>query len=180
MNIKLKLGQLKGLPIMVLAISPLMLIPPLASAQTLSSPIPALPPLQVELLQPDAPPPPPGVITANTISQTGISTPSLWWAEDQFDEFGGKLLTNWIAYPDTNRIDLVVSRQPWTLLDYLARYSFVNRFGTVARGYNYDVRVFNDQAALLATYTCNYTQEQPDCQLFIFDTLGQDSLPVPR
>ena len=180
MIIKLQLKPRKRLSFLALAIYPFVAIPPLASAQTSSAPIPSLAPLETELLKPDAPPPTPGIITTNTISQTSITTPSLWWAEEQFDEFGGKLLTNWIAYQNKQRIDLVVSRQPWTLIDYLERYSFVNRFGSVARDYNYNVRVFNDQAELVATYTCNYSKNQPDCQLLIFDTLGQDSLPVPR
>lgn len=95
-----------------------------------------------------------GVVTAKTISQQNLTIPSLWWANEQF---GGNLLDNWLAYPadGTNaaHIDLVVNQQ-WSLIDYLERYEFVNHFGTVAQDYGYNVRVFNEQEELLATYTC--------------------------
>jgi hypothetical protein len=163
------------------AILPL-LTPQLASAQTSAAlaPTASEEPLELELLEQDSLAAGRNIITAKTISQTGIATPSLWWAEEQFDAFGGKLLINWIAYPDQKRIDLVVSPQPWTLLDYLGRYRFVNEFGTVARDYNYNVRVFNRQGVRLATYTCDYSKTLPDCQITISDSLGQNSLPVPR
>lgn len=164
---------------MIWGIMPI-LIPQVSSAEPLAAPIPSLVPLEIDLLKANAPPPKPSIITINTISQTDISTPSLWWAQEQFNEFGGKLLTNWIAYQDENRVDLVVSRQPWTLLDYLERYRFVNRFGTAARDYKYNVRIFNDQAVLLATYTCSYGEENPNCELLIFDSLGQNGLAVRR
>ncbi len=170
------------IPILLLGISwgiiPILI--PQLSGQSLAAPIPSLIPLEIDLLKENAPPPKPGIITVNNISQTDISTPSLWWAQEQFNEFGGKLLTNWIAYQDEKRVDLVVSRQPWTLLDYLERYRFVNRFGAVARDYKYNVRIFNDRAFLLATYTCNYGQEQSECELLIFDSLGQNGLAVRR
>lgn len=96
------------------------------------------------------------VISANTICQQQLTIPSLWWANAQF---GGKLLENWLTYPadgtSAARIDLVVNRQNWSLTDYVERYAFVNHFGTVARDYGYNVRVFNYQRELLATYTCN-------------------------
>jgi hypothetical protein len=108
----------------------------------------------------------------------------------QFDEdkdFGSKFIFNWIAYQDEKRVDLVVNRQVWTLLDYIGRYRFVNKLGTVARGYNYDVRVFNQQAELLATYTCtrtktapNYSEASPPCEMRRFAAFGRDSLQVPR
>ena len=156
-----------------------LLTPQPSLPQPLVAPIPSLVPLEIDLLKPNESLPP-GIITVNTISQTDISHPSFWWAREQFNEIGGKLLTNWIAYQDQKRVDLVVSRQPWTLLDYLDRYRFVNRFGTVARDYQYNVRVFNDQAALLATYTCNYTQDEPVCELLFSNSSGQNGLPVSR
>ena len=75
---------------------------------------------------------------------------------------------------------MVVNAQLWTLLDYLERYRFVNKFGTVARDYQYNVRVFNQQGERLATYTCNYTLELPVCELEVVASFGQDSLSVPR
>lgn len=155
-------------------------VPQQVSAQTSPALKPSEAPLEISLLEPEAPPPKPGIITDRTISQSRITTPSLWWAEEQFDEFGGKLLTNWIAYQDEKRVDLVVSPQPWTLLDYLGRYRFVNQFGSVARDYNYNVRVFNPQGNLLATYTCDYSQTLPECEIMIPESWGQNSLPVRR
>lgn len=155
-------------------------IPQLASAQTSSAPEPSSEPLELELLELDAPPPGRDLITANTISSTEVAIPSLWWAKEQFNEVGGKLINNWIAYQDKKRIDMVVNAQLWTLLDYLGRYRFVNKFGTVARDYEYDVRVFNQQGVPLASYTCNYTPELPVCELEVVASFGQDSLSVPR
>lgn len=157
-----------------------LLSPQLVSAQTSTAPAPCLESSAIAQLEQDVPSRKGNVVTANTLSQTKITTPSFWWAEEQFDEFGGKLLTNWIAYPQEKKIDLVVNRQPWTLLNYLERYGFVNKFGTVARDYNYNVRVCNQQAELLATYTCDYSKTLPDCRITIFDSFGQDSLPVQR
>jgi hypothetical protein len=158
----------------------LSLIPQLASAQTLLAPTPSLEPLDIKLLESDTLPAGQDIVTANTISQTGITNPSLWWAKEQFNEVGGKLINNWIAYQDKKRVDLIVNSQPWTLLDYLGRYRFVNKFGTVARDYAYNVRVFNPQGTILASYTCDYSKTPSDCGIIIFNSFGQDSLPVPR
>ncbi len=151
------------------------LMPQLASAQTSSVPTPAPDLLDTELLKPDVKLAGRDIITANTISQTGITTPSLWWAKEQF---GGKLINNWIAYQDKKRVDLIVNSQLWTLLDYIERYGFIHKLGTVARDYHYNLRVFNQQAAPVGSYTCNYSTTQPDCSIQILDTFGQDNLPV--
>ena len=117
-----------------------------------------------------------GVITANTICQQGLTIPSLWWANEQF---GGKVLDNWLAYPadgkTTARIDLVVNRQTWSLLDYLERYDFINHFGTVARDYGYNIRVFNYQKELLATYTCDFSTTPRLCNIQL-DATGKSRL----
>jgi len=179
-SIKAMFSQLGLFKICFIGISSLLFITPTATAQRNSAPIPSLVPLETEFLEPDTILPP-NIVTANTISQQNITIPSLWWAEEQFDEFGGKLLVNWLAYQDKQRVDLVVSRQPWTLLNYLERYSFINHFGTVARDYNYNVRVFNDRAEPLATYTCDYTTSGlPSCEVLIFEGLGPAGLPVQR
>jgi len=139
-------------------------------AQTPSIPPPSEAPLELSLLQPGATLRG-GVLTSNAISQQGLTIPSLWWAQEQF---GGKLLENWLAYPaegtTAGRIDLVVDRQNWILLDYLDRYQFVNRFGTVARDYGYNVRVFNYQQQLLATYTCNFNVTPNLCNIQVAAT----------
>jgi hypothetical protein len=89
-------------------------------------------------------PPPP-------LSQTEKSVPSLWLAQKQF---GGKLLDRWFVDPGNTWVILIVNRQLWSLLDYMERYQFVNRFGTVANDYGYNVRVCNRQGTALAVYSC--------------------------
>lgn len=106
------------------------------------------------------------IITADTIYQEKLTVPSLWWADEQF---GGKLLDNWIAYVGTNetppRVDLIVNRQLWSLLTYLERYRFLNQFGTIARNYGYNVRVFSRQGVFLAAYTCAGSSESNICSI---------------
>lgn len=138
---------------------------PPSSARTRLVPQPSTAPLELSLLEPGASLDD-GVITSDTISQNKLTSPSLWWAKEQF---GGKLLDNWLAYPASGtiagRIDLVVNRENWSLLNYLERYEFVNHFGTVARDYGYNVRVFNYQKELLATYTCNFSTNPRLCNI---------------
>lgn len=159
---------LKLLPLLSISLNASLLPQPL-SAQTPSVLQPSTAPLELSLLEPTslnngaiaattvnceqiA------AIAANTICHQQLTIPSLWWANAQF---GDKLLENWLIYPADGttaaRIDLVVNRQNWSLTDYVERYAFVNHFGTVARDYGYNVRVFNYQGELLATYTCNAT-----------------------
>ena len=164
------------LPLLSISLSAFLLPQPL-SAQTPSVPQPSTAPLDLSLLEPAslnrgaiaattvncegiA------VIAANTICQQQLTLPSLWWADAQF---GDKLLENWLTYPADStaaaRIDLVVNRQNWSLIDYLERYEFVNHFGTVARDYGYNLRVFNYQRELLATYTCDFTISPRLCSI---------------
>lgn len=146
--------------------------PVLAQAQTSDIPVPSTAPLELNLIQQEKAPTRPDVITANTISPDGLTAPSLWWAREQF---AGKMLNNWIAYPTEKRVDLVVNRQLWTLLDYMDRYRFVNEFGNVARDFGYNIRVFNPQKTLLAAYTCNFNSNLPNCQIWL-ESSSQDSL----
>lgn len=134
-------------------------------AQTPAMPQPSQAPLELSLLRSD------GsvdgrVVTSNTVSQQGITVPSLWWAKEQF---GSDLLNSWLAYPapGTNpaRIDLLVNRQNWSALDYIQRYEFINHFGTVARDYGYNLRVFNEQKELLASYTCDFSTNPSQCSI---------------
>ncbi|MCW6036907.1 hypothetical protein K4A83_11625 [Spirulina subsalsa FACHB-351] len=106
-----------------------------------------------------------GVITPETISQEAITTPSLWWTYQQYGE--GKLLQDWLAFPAQKRLDLVVNRQMWAQMDYMQQYRFVNRFGSVARQYGYELRVFNSEPRCLALYSCNYSTlpDPPQCQV---------------
>jgi hypothetical protein len=74
------------------------------------------------------------------------------------DPSGSKLIENWIAFPlqpnKPGRVDVVINRQLWSLLDYLQRYTFVNDFGTAAGDFGYNVRFFDSSANFLAAYTC--------------------------
>jgi hypothetical protein len=85
------------------------------------------------------------------LSQTQKSIPSLWLAQKQF---GGKLLDRWFVDSSDTWVILIVNRQLWSLLDYMERYQFVNRFGTVASEYGYNLRVCNRQGTALAVYSC--------------------------
>ena len=139
-------------------------------AQTAAMPQPSEAPLEVSLLRPGANKDG-RTITSNTVSQQGITIPSLWWANEQFGE---DLLNNWLAYPaqgdNAARIDLLVNRQNWSLLDYIERYQFIHHFGTVARDYGYNLRVFNEQEELLATYTCNFSPNPSQCNIQLDST----------
>ncbi|MCU0538207.1 MAG: hypothetical protein MUD14_30340 [Hydrococcus sp. Prado102] len=117
------------------------------------------------------------VITDRTISEEGLTVPSLWWAKEQFDPFGGRLINNWIAYPNQRRIDIVVNRQLWSLLNYMERYRFVNEFGTVARDYQYNLRIFDRQNKCLVTYSCNYATNPNQCEIN-FEPSGRTGLQV--
>ncbi|MBW4479159.1 MAG: hypothetical protein KME54_20460 [Tolypothrix brevis GSE-NOS-MK-07-07A] len=120
-------------------------------------------PLELDLLNN-----PKGVITANTINQGQLTIPSLWWAKENSEN---KLLDNWIAYPAAGtqkaRVDVIVNQQFWSILDYLERYNFVNRVGSLARNYGYNIRVFNYQQERLATYTCNFNTSPILCMIKI-------------
>ena len=120
---------------------------------------------------------------SNTVSSNkrttiaSINVPTLWWATEQFDPFGGKLVNNWLTRPSLKQIDVTVNWQFWTLLDYLGRYRFLNQFGTVAREYGYNLRVFNQEKQCLGIYEHNPTSNPPKWEIKLQD-LGQDSLKV--
>jgi hypothetical protein len=125
-------------------------------------PLPSTAPLELNLLtQPHD-----SVITANTISPVGLTVPSLWWIQETSEK---KLLDNWLAYQASDqepaRVDLIVNQQIWSLLDYLERYEFVNRVGSTARNFGYNIRVFNYQREALGTYTCNFQTVPALCKI---------------
>lgn len=111
------------------------------------------------------------------VAVAGISVPGLWWAKEQFDPFGGRLINDWLTHPNFKKIDLTVNWQLWTLLDYLGRYRFLNQFGTVAREYGYELRVFDRQKQCLGIYEYNLNSNPPKWEIKL-DNSGQDSLPV--
>lgn len=118
------------------------------------------------------------VLPEPPLSQEGITIPSLWLARDQF---GGKLLDSWFIETKANWVVLIVNRQVWSLMDYLERYQFLNRFGSVTRQYGYNMRVCNRQGVALGIYTCNFsdsnlvTSASPSCQIEL-EKLGNTGL----
>ncbi len=117
------------------------------------------------------------VVTADTISRRQLNQPSLWWTREQLPN---KLVLNWLAYPQQKYIDVVVNPQFWNILDYPERYQLVNRWGTIARKYGFDVRIFNlrfsEQKPIVA-YTCTHNPRNQRC-LVQWQGLNQDSLEV--
>lgn len=119
-------------------------------------------PLAANTADPNTIPHDGSVVTNRTISQEGLTVPSLWWTQQQF---GGKLLDRWFAYVGSDgtprRVDLVINNQVWNAADYLQRYQFVNHFGTESQGYGFNVRVFNARRELLAAYICEDNPKPP-------------------
>ncbi|MEH2443380.1 hypothetical protein [Nostoc sp.] len=146
--------------LLTISLTTLLVPPSLAQPRTIPSPSSA--PLELDLLTK----PKDYVITANTINPARLTVPSLWWAQQNSEK---KLLDNWIAYPASDkepaRVDLIVNQQIWSLLEYVERYDFVNRLGSAARNFGYNVRVFNYQKEPLATYTCNFNTSPALCSI---------------
>jgi hypothetical protein len=145
------------------------------------------PPLDLELInQPDQALSR-GIFTINTISQEGVTNPSLWWIRDQF---GRRVVTHWLGYPEERRVDLVVDRQVWSFINYVEKYSLVNHFALTAREYGYNLRIFNDQGLPLGHATCEFiptdntnssigSSSPRNCQINLF-LLSDRGLPANR
>jgi hypothetical protein len=134
-------------------------------------------PLEIELLTKNLPAT--EVVTANTFSQDSMTIPSLWWTKEQFDIFGGRLVNNWLADPETKRIDLIVNPQLWNIMDYIQRYRLVNNFGLISRKYNYNLRVVTTNAQCLALYYYNPNSDPPKWELDLSPST-LDSLELSR
>jgi hypothetical protein len=128
----------------------------------------------------------PNIVTADTVTAAAMTIPSLWWTSEQFPP---KLVTNWIANRRQQQIYLLVNTQYWNILDYVDRYRTINRFGRVAQGYGYNLKICNSQKIALADYSCDSpaaprTNQQPNsvttqntCQIWL-NVSGQDGLGV--
>jgi hypothetical protein len=116
----------------------------------------------------------PEPVTENDISQTQISRPSLWWAEQRF---GSLLLDFWFTCPGKGQVYLIVNRQIWNSLNYLDRYEFVNHFGVYSSRDQYNLEVLNPQLEPVATYRCDYTVKPNKCNLWV-ENFG-DYIPPP-
>lgn len=104
------------------------------------------------------------VITAQTVCQSGLTPPSLWWTKEQVAQelrTSGKLVNTWSAQLKTadspGQVRLVVNPQMWSLMDYFERYDFVNNFGLAARGFGYQTEIYNTKGTPLASYACSTT-----------------------
>ncbi|MDY7023831.1 MAG: hypothetical protein SWJ54_21205 [Cyanobacteriota bacterium] len=132
-------------------------------------------------------PPPP-------LSQTELSIPSLWLAEELYgystleppklpsdaeDSLENreryKILETWYVEPKitqlepdlyvNNLVTLVVNRINWNRERYMGQYIFVSRFASVTRRYGYNLRVCNRQGDLLAYYVCDFDQIPSNCEI---------------
>jgi hypothetical protein len=115
----------------------------------------------------------PNIVTADTVSAKGMTLPSLWWTSEQSPP---KLVTNWIANRRQQQVYLLVNAQYWDLLDYIGRYQTIDRFGRVAQGYGYNLKICSSQKIVLARYNCN-PLEPASCQVWLNAT-GQSGLGV--
>jgi len=104
------------------------------------------------------------VITQETISETGLTIPSLWWRKQLLDP-EGEIIINWQAHTDLKVVYLTVNRKQWNSLDYIQRYKIVNNFGTVARQYQYNLGIISDRKICLATYNCDFSLKPNRCQI---------------
>ncbi|MCU0569062.1 MAG: hypothetical protein MUF49_20980 [Oculatellaceae cyanobacterium Prado106] len=124
-----------------------------------------LSPDEITFLENGIPPVDPAIVTGNTVSQSGLTTPSLWWARQLYGE---DLLSNWLAQPAgdrlPNRVDLLVNQTVWNRYNYLNRYSFLTRIGTAARDFGYSTRIFNAQGELLGAYICDFDDIEAEVQ----------------
>lgn len=125
----------------------------------------------------------PNIVTADTVSAAGTTTPSLWWISEQFP---AKLITNWIAHRDQKQIYLLVNTEYWSGLDYLDRYGAIDRFGRVAQSYGYNLTICNGQKIAIARYNCDpllpandtsKSSTQNSCEIWL-NSNGQNGLGV--
>lgn len=143
------------------------------------------PPLDLELMNNPDQALSQGIFTINTISQEGITNPSLWWIRDQF---GRRVVTNWLGYPQERRVDIVVDRQVWSFINYVEKYSLINHLALTAREYGYNLRIFNNQGLPLGQAICEFalpddpsiaTSNPRNCQINLF-LLSDRGLPANR
>ncbi|MGB3403258.1 MAG: hypothetical protein WBA77_11255 [Microcoleaceae cyanobacterium] len=59
---------------------------------------------------------------------------------------------------EDNLVTLVVDRNQWQAERYMGQYVFINRFGTTAREYEYNLRVCNDKGESVGYYFCQLSQ----------------------
>jgi len=106
----------------------------------------------------------PGSLTHHTQpSSEEMTLPSMWWNRDSLPpRVGGhRLVDNWIGYTiqgtTTRIVDVTVSAQFWRALLPAERYGVVNKFGTSAQEFGYQLRFLQSNgysARLVGVYVC--------------------------
>ena len=104
-------------------------------------------------------------VNSDEISNTGLTPPSLWWTRDQLPpRLGGfRLPQQWYAYRLKDSpifiVDMFLDSQTWTGLTYTERYSVLNQFGTAAKTFGYNLRIYQGAgfgAQLAGVYVCDF------------------------
>jgi hypothetical protein len=131
---------------------------PLPSLAALAPNLEGLPPEVIGALRAPTTKP---VISNAAPSQFGLTIPSLWWVAEQF---GGRLITGWRAYPGANqgvgRVDMRVRSEVWNRYSYLDRYGFVTHIGLVSSDFGYNLLVYDFRQNIVAAYTCDFEQSR--------------------
>ncbi|MEL6249719.1 MAG: hypothetical protein AAFY78_00840 [Cyanobacteria bacterium J06648_16] len=105
-------------------------------------------------------------ITHETLSETDMTAPSLWWQQDKIGEIGplngsSRVVMGWAAHrrpsDRQHHVDVAVNGQIWNLLNYLEKYALITQFGQAAKTYGYHLRVFNG-SLLVGGHVCNFDQ----------------------
>ncbi|NJN30986.1 MAG: hypothetical protein HC824_11570 [Synechococcales cyanobacterium RM1_1_8] len=105
--------------------------------------------------------------SSETICQSGLTLPSLWWSSEQMEQqlrTGGRLVDSWTAEPKTAAqpatVKLLVNPQIWSLMDYFERYDFINSIGLTARSFGYQTEVYSTkQQEPFGQYRCGVTAQ---------------------
>jgi hypothetical protein len=96
-------------------------------------------------------------VKANNPSETSLTVPGLWWANQQF---GDKMVINWFAYrrPEdrSSQVRAIIRPDLWSRYTYLERYAFLRRFGATTSAAGYHFLVLDRQNYLLGSYTCEF------------------------
>jgi len=108
----------------------------------------------------------PTLVDEDTLSLTTMTLPSLWWRRDQLpSRLGGdRLIEGWTAYhfsdPAIRVVDIDINGQGWRILTLAERYGLLTQFGSAAKAYSYNVRLYrgSDQfRERLALYVCDFS-----------------------
>lgn len=118
-------------------------------------------------------------VTAQTPSRSSLTLPSLWWTNEQF---GNKMVLNWLTYPkaeaNLSQVRLVVRPDLWSRYTYLERYAFLRQFGSAASAAGYNLLILDRQNYPLGSYTCGFPQPLKPAPLFPWEQAKRPSLPL--